>query len=141
MEQYNIEYKDGHDIREDISHMDETRNADFICSLFEELKYTVQLRNSKSEAEDENYDRLVSPILNSSNGFYDSFDYMENENNTTHTMPKDADANGAYCIALKGLYEINKIKQNWSDDKKFKENELYINVVEWLDYIQNRRFE
>ena len=77
MEQYNIEYKDGHDIREDISHMDETRNADFICSLFEELKYTVQLRNSKSEAEDENYDRLVSPILNSSNGFYDSSDYME----------------------------------------------------------------
>lgn len=141
MEQYNIEYKDGHDIREDISHMDETRNADFICSLFEELKYTVQLRNSKSEAEDENYDRLVSPILNSSNGFYDSSDYMENENNTTHTMPKDADANGAYCIALKGLYEINKIKQNWSDDRKFKENELYINVVEWLDYIQNRRFE
>ena len=56
-------------------------------------------------------------------------------------MPKDADANGAYCIALKGLYEINKIKQNWSDDKKFKENELYINVTEWLDYIQNRRFE
>lgn len=69
MEQYNIEYKDGHDIREDISHMDETRNADFICSLFEELKYTVQLRNSKSEAEDENYDRLVSPVLNSHNGF------------------------------------------------------------------------
>ena len=64
-------------------------------------------------------------MRNSSNGFYDSSDYMENENNTTHTMPKDADANGAYCIALKGLYEINKIKQNWSDDKKFKENELY----------------
>ena len=36
---------------------------------------------------------------------------------------------------------LTKIKQNWSDDKKFKENELYINVVEWLDYIQNRRFE
>ena len=38
MEQYNIEYKDGHDIREDISHMDETRNADFICSLFRRIK-------------------------------------------------------------------------------------------------------
>ena len=48
---------------------------------------------------------------------------------------------GAYCIALKGLYEINKIKQNWSDDKKLKESELYIGVTEWLDYIQNRRFE
>lgn len=35
MEQYGIEYKDGHDIREDISHMDEMRNADFICNLFE----------------------------------------------------------------------------------------------------------
>ena len=56
-------------------------------------------------------------------------------------MPKDADANGAYCIALKGLYEINKIKENWSDDKKLKESELYIGVTEWLDYIQNRRFE
>lgn len=69
MEQYGIEYKDGHDIREDISHMDETRNADFICSLFEKFKYTVQLRNSKSEAEGDDYDRLVSPVLNSHNGF------------------------------------------------------------------------
>ena len=146
MEQYGIEYKDGHDIREDISHMDEMRNADFICNLFEKFKYTVQLRNSKSEAEGDDYDRLVSPVLNSHNGFFDSSDYKENEKSDDiiddkQIMPKDADANGAYCIALKGLYEINKIKENWSDDKKFKENELYINVTEWLDYIQNRRFE
>lgn len=146
MEQYGIEYKDGHDIREDISNMDETRNADFICSLFEKFKYTVQLRNSKSEAEGDDYDRLVSPVLNSHNGFFDSSDYKENEKSDDiiddkQIMPKDADANGAYCIALKGLYEINKIKENWSDDKKLKESELYIGVTEWLDYIQNRRFE
>ena len=146
MEQYGIEYKDGHDIREDISHMDEMRNADFICNLFEKFKYTVQLRNSKSEAEGDDYDRLVSPVLNSRNGFFDSSDYKENEKSDDiiddkQIMPKDADANGAYCIALKGLYEINKIKENWSDDKKLKESELYIGVTEWLDYIQNRRFE
>lgn len=146
MEQYGIEYKDGHDIREDISHMDETRNADFICNLFEKFKYTVQLRNSKSEAEGDDYDRLVSPVLNSHNGFFDSSNYKENEKSEDiiddkQIMPKDADANGAYCIALKGLYEINKIKENWSDDKKLKESELYIGVTEWLDYIQNRRFE
>ena len=146
MEQYGIEYKDGHDIREDISHMDETRNADFICNLFEKFKYTVQLRNSKSEAEGDDYDRLVSPVLNSHNGFFDSSNYKENEKSDDiiddkQIMPKDADANGAYCIALKGLYEINKIKENWSDDKKLKESELYIGVTEWLDYIQNRRFE
>lgn len=146
MEQYGIEYKDGHDIREDISHMDEMRNADFICNLFEKFKYTVQLRNSKSEAEGDDYDRLVSPVLNSHNGFFDSSYYKENEKSDDiiydkQIMPKDADANGAYCIALKGLYEINKIKENWSDDKKLKESELYIGVTEWLDYIQNRRFE
>ena len=146
MEQYGIEYKDGHDIREDISHMDEMRNAYFICNLFEKFKYTVQLRNSKSEAEGDDYDRLVSPVLNSHNGFFDSSDYKENEKSDDiiddkQIMPKDADANGAYCIALKGLYEINKIKENWSDDKKLKESELYIGVTEWLDYIQNRRFE
>lgn len=146
MEQYGIEYKDGHDIREDISHMDETQNADFICNLFEKFKYTVQLRNSKSEAEGDDYDRLVSPVLNSHNGFFDSSNYKENEKSDDiiddkQIMPKDADANGAYCIALKGLYEINKIKENWSDDKKLKESELYISVTEWLDYIQNRRFE
>lgn len=146
MEQYGIEYKDGHDIKEDISHMDEMRNADFICNLFEKFKYTVQLRNSKSEAEGDDYDRLVSPVLNSHNGFFDSSDYKENEKSDDiiddkQIMPKDADANGAYCIALKGLYEINKIKENWSDDKKLKESELYIGVTEWLDYIQNRRFE
>lgn len=40
MEQYGIEYKDGHDIREDISHMDEMRNADLYVTCLKIQVYS-----------------------------------------------------------------------------------------------------
>lgn len=55
-------------------------------------------------------------------------------------MPKDADANGAYCIALKGLYEVLKIKSEWTEDD-FDRNCLKLPHAEWLDFIQNKRYE
>lgn len=55
-------------------------------------------------------------------------------------MPKDADANGAYCIALKGLYEVLKIKSEWTEDG-FDRNCLKLPHAEWFDFIQNKRYE
>ena len=47
-------------------------------------------------------------------------------------MPKDADANGAYHIALKGLWCLQQI--NKADDiKKIK---LAISNREWLEFVQ-----
>ena len=55
-------------------------------------------------------------------------------------LPKDADANGAYCIALKGLYEIKQITENWKEDGKFSRDKLKISNKDWFDFIQNKRY-
>jgi CRISPR-associated protein Cpf1 len=50
-------------------------------------------------------------------------------------MPKDADANGAYNIALKGLLTVQRIKQS----TKPKPN-LSITTIEWLNFIQDKPY-
>jgi CRISPR-associated protein Cpf1 len=70
-------------------------------------------------------DYLISPVLNAKGEFYDSRSCGKN-------LPENADANGAYNIARKGLWIINQIKQ--SDDlSKLK---LAITNKEWLKYAQ-----
>ena len=65
-------------------------------------------------------------------------------NNLTPTlqkcMSKDADANGAYCIALKGLYDVLTVKKYWKEGEKFDRKLLAITNYKWFDFIQNRRF-
>jgi CRISPR-associated protein Cpf1 len=51
-------------------------------------------------------------------------------------MPKDADANGAYNIALKGLLTVRRIKQS-TDDKK---DVPAIKTVDWLKFIQDKPY-
>ena len=55
-------------------------------------------------------------------------------------LPKDADANGAYCIALKGLYEVKQIKENWDKNQEFSREVLKIKHTDWFDFIQNKRY-
>ena len=55
--------------------------------------------------------------------------------------PIDADANGAYCIALKGLYEILQIKNNWKEGDVFSRDTLKITNADWLRFMQSRGFE
>ncbi|MDR2904539.1 MAG: hypothetical protein LBU73_01085 [Helicobacteraceae bacterium] len=69
-------------------------------------------------------------------------------------MPEDADANGAYHIALKGLWLLRKLKEN-TDPKKAIEsfNKLkkaqedkeskkmvsqWCNNIDWLNFAQKR---
>ena len=70
---------------------------------------------------------------NENNIFYDSAKAGD-------ALPKDADANGAYCIALKGLYNVIAIKNNWKEGEKFNRKLLSLNNYNWFDFIQNRRF-
>lgn len=132
-----IKYEDGHDIKQDIETLDEITSSNTLSELTALFKYVVQMRNSKSESEDENYDRLISPVINEDGTFFDSLTY---ENDNKATMPKDADANGAYCIALKGLYEVIQIKNNWVDGEKFPRDILKISNYDWFDFIQNKRY-
>lgn len=127
LEMTDINWRDGHDLRQDII------DYEIVQHIFEIFKLTVQMRNSLSELEDRNYDRLISPVLNENNIFYDSAKAGD-------ALPKDADANGAYCIALKGLYEIKQITENWKEDGKFSRDKLKISNKDWFDFIQNKRY-
>lgn len=97
-------------------------DATFFKKLLYLLQMTLQIRNSMTGTD---VDYLISPVMNNSGEFYDSRKCSEN-------LPKNADANGAYNIARKGLWIIEQIKQS-RDLSKLK---LSISNREWLQYAQ-----
>lgn len=125
---YKISYKDGCNILDKIVE-DETIDNKFWKCLYYIFKDTLQMRNSKiGEAED----YLISPVLNSKGIFY-------NSNEVDNHLPQDADANGAYHIALKGLLILRKNNVALSEDeiKKVKT----ISNKDWFSFVQKERFE
>ena len=98
-------------------------------------------------AEDANKKELVNKFSNFTTyftGFHDNRKnmYTADENgvffdsrNVGEAKPKDADANGAYHIALKGLLALDKI--NNAEDKNMKKLNLAISNKEWLGFAQN----
>ena len=95
---------------------------DFFEGLLHLLKLTLQMRNSHTGTE---VDYMQSPVMNSKGLFY-------NSNECDITLPKNADANGAYNIARKGIMIVNRIKET-ADLKKLK---LAISNKEWLEFAQ-----
>lgn len=73
-------------------------------------------------------DYLISPAMNSKGEFYDS-------RKADTSLPKDADANGAYHIAKKGLWVLEQIKE--ADD--LKKVKMAISNKEWLSFVQNKK--
>ena len=84
------------------------------------------MRNSVTGSE---VDYLQSPVSDENGVFYNSEDANE-------SLPENADANGAYNIARKGLWVINQIKQA-SDLKKI---DLAISNKEWLKFAQEKPY-
>lgn len=99
----------------------------FYKALIGLLSLTLQMRNSVSGNGDIDY--LISPVKNSNGEFYDSRNY-----DSTSSLPCDADSNGAYNIARKGLWAVNQIKQA-EDETKAK---ISIKNSEWLQYAQTQ---
>ncbi len=121
LDKYAIEYKDGNCIK---SSFVTQENKEFYSTLMYLLSLTLSLRYSKSGTD---IDFILSPVANKNGNFFDS-------RNAGDKMPKDADANGAYHIALKGLLALNKI--NKADDKDMKKLNLAIGNKEWLGFVQ-----
>ena len=99
----------------------------FYKALIGLLSLTLQMRNSVSGNGDIDY--LISPVKNLKGEFYDSRNY-----DLTSSLPCDADSNGAYNIARKGLWAVNQIKQA-EDETKAK---ISIKNSEWLQYAQTQ---
>lgn len=120
-----IEYHDGKDLKGQIV------EKGIEAEIIDIFRLTVQMRNSRSESEDREYDRLISPVLNDKGEFFDTA-------TADKTLPQDADANGAYCIALKGLYEVKQIKENWKENEQFPRNKLVQDNKTWFDFMQKK---
>ena len=76
---------------------------------------------------------MISPVLNDKGEFFDTA-------TADKILPQDADANGAYCIALKGLYEVKQIKENWKENEQFPRNKLVQDNKTWFDFMQTKRY-
>lgn len=92
------------------------------------FKLMLQMRNSKTGSTKSEDDYIISPVKNAKGFFYDSRKNIKN-------LPKDADANGAYNIARKGLMLINRIKETTEDKAKI---DYVITNSEYLNYVQSQ---
>ena len=123
-DKYNINYKEEKNLIEDIVRQNQKK---FFVELTSFLWLTLQLRYINPAAKKDNEkDFIQSPVADVSGRFFDSRKAKSDE-------PQDADANGAYHIALKGL----KTLQDLSPVKE----RIKIQPVknrEWFDFIKNR---
>lgn len=101
-------------------------SADFFKGILALLKLTLQMRNSMTGTD---VDYLLSPVADKNGIFF-------NSQTCNDSLPQNADANGAYNIARKGLWIVNQIK-NSSDLSKVK---LAIPNKEWLQFAQKKPY-
>lgn len=112
-----INYKECKDLKYEILNVEEA-DVSFYKDLLYIFTLSMQMRNS-----DDNNDYIISPVRDASGRFFDS-------RNATDAEPKDADANGAYHIALKGLMILDRIKAG--------EKDILIKNEQWFKYRQGQ---
>ena len=113
---------DNSNLKEDILNVKEAKFYKEFINLF---KLMLQIRNSESN---EKVDFLQSPVKNNKGEFFNSNNVNGNE------APENADANGAYNIARKGLWIVNQIKT--MPDSQMHKIKLAMKNQEWLLFAQ-----
>ena len=99
-------------------------SKNFFKDLIKALQVTLSMRYS---CEEDKKDFILSPVADANGEFYCS----EGRNDG---LPQDADANGAYNIARKGLWVLEEIDRA----EKYSDWTTKISNKEWLDYVQTR---
>ena len=99
----------------------------YLETLMHLMKLLLQMRNSITNSE---VDYLLSPVADENGMFYDS-------RTCSDSLPKDADANGAYNISRKGLWAIHQIQKTPVGERP----NLAIKNKEWLNFAQQRPYE
>lgn len=123
----------GVDISKDLREQINTQNKkEFFEELLRLLRLTLQMRNSMPSSD---IDYLISPVADDTGCFFDSRKQAELKENAV--LPMNADANGAYNIARKGLLAIRKMRQEENDSAKIS---LAISNKEWLKFAQTKPY-
>jgi len=124
---YGITYNQEDNIKDAIAAVKYTK---FYKQLYWLLRLTLSLRHSVTGTDE---DFILSPVADENGVFFDS-------RKATDKQPKDADANGAYHIALKGLWNLQQIRQHdWNVEKPKKLN-LAMKNEEWFGFAQKKKF-
>lgn len=125
LDKYSIEWRSGNDLKPQL-----TSATNLDASFYKEMLYllglVLQMRNSITGT---NEDYIISPVADAQGNFFCS-------NDKRPTLPTDADANGAYNIARKGLWVVQQIKAA-PDPSKVK---LAMSNEEWMDFAQNKPY-
>lgn len=98
------------------------KDKEYLKPLMDLMKLLLQIRNSKTGSE---VDYLLSPVADEKDQFFDS-------RRGGDSLPCDADANGAYNIARKGLWVIRQIQHS----AEGKRPNLTMTNKEWLNFAQ-----
>lgn len=123
-----ITYRDGHNIVDDLEKYD----SKTISEIIHNFKLILQLRNSMRNPDTgEIVDYIASPVM------YNEERFDSRKRNPE--LPQDADANGAYHIALKGLMYLQKINEYADPDGNMDNRNLKITNEEWFKYMQTRK--
>ena len=108
----------------------EKTNASFFDEMLRSFNSTLQMRNSIPNSE---IDYLISPVKADDGTFFDSREQLALGNKAK--LPIDADANGAYHIALKGLYLLQNDFNR--DEKGVIQN---IRNIDWFRFVQEKEY-
>lgn len=107
------------------------------AKFWERLEYffrvAMQLRDSDSS--EKVIDRIVSPVLNAKGEFFVTPEEPGVQNRYEET-PMDADTNGAYHIAMKGLLLLSKKIRTAELGDKIPTDLLKLTNEEWFAYMQ-----
>ncbi|MBR1537826.1 MAG: type V CRISPR-associated protein Cas12a/Cpf1 [Treponema sp.] len=137
-----IEYKSGNNIHDSVMAVGADLKegakpskeiADFWDGLLYNFKLILQMRNSNAKTGE---DYIISPVIAGDGTFFDSRE--ETKKGKEAKLPVDADANGAYHIALKGLSLINKI--NLADEDELKKFDMKISNADWFKFAQEKKY-
>lgn len=107
----------------------ENDSAAFHKTLMHLFALTLQMRNSETGNVDVDY--LISPVKAADGTFFDSRNY----HGSSASLPADADANGAFNIARKALWSIERIRA--VSDDELHGVKLAITNKDWLAFAQN----
>ena len=121
---YQVNLTDGFDLLAFLKSIEPVAaNARLFEDIFTAFQKTLQMRNTCAET---NEDYIQSPVADKNGVCFDS-------NNPQPGYPDNADANGAYHIALKGLQLLQALpEKGCAAAPKF-------DVAEYLEFVQKRK--
>ncbi len=108
-------------------------NCVFYDGLYRSFTAILQMRNSNAKTGE---DYIISPVMADDGTFFDSREEFKKGEGSK--LPVDADANGAYHIALKGLSLLKRF--DVASEAELKKFDMKISNADWFKFAQEKSY-